>query len=123
MRNRKKILIVDDEDSIRELVSLILRTGGYNVVQAVHGRDALAKMSDDSIDMVITDLCMPYMDGIALTRELRNGPSGSSIPVVMLTNGFDGYKRAEAESAGVNDRIHKPMIQQQLIETVRKYSN
>jgi two-component system chemotaxis response regulator CheY len=119
---KKNILIVDDEDTIRQLISLILRTEGYNVYEACHGLDALDKMTGEKIDMVITDLRMPQMDGIMLTRELRSRPYSVSIPVVMLTTGFDGYKKNEADSAGVNDRIRKPLIYQQLVETVRRYS-
>ncbi len=118
----KNIMIVDDEETIRQLISLILRTEGHTVVEAVHGRDALDKMTGESIDMVITDLRMPQMDGIMLTKELRSRPYSFSIPIVMLTTGFDGYKKNEAERAGVNDRIKKPLIHQQLVETVRRYS-
>ncbi|MDA8083778.1 MAG: response regulator [Nitrospiraceae bacterium] len=120
---KKKILIVDDESAIRQLISLILRTEGYTVLEAVHGRDALDKIDGGVIDMVITDLRMPQMDGISFTRELRNRPEGMNIPVVMLTTGFDGYKKTEAENAGVNDRITKPLLHQQLVDTVRRYSS
>lgn len=118
----KKILIVDDEDTIRQLIALILRTEGYTVFEAVHGKDALDKMSGQAIDVVITDLRMPQMDGITLTRELRSRPYSMGIPVVMLTTGFDGYKKTEADMAGVNDRIKKPLIYQHLVDTVRRYS-
>lgn len=118
----KNILIVDDEETIRQLIALILRTEGHTVVEAVHGRDALDKMSGKIIDMVITDLRMPQMDGIMLTRELRSRPYTFSIPIVMLTTGFDGYKKNEADRAGVSDRIKKPLIHQQLVETVRRYT-
>jgi len=118
----KNIMIVDDEETIRQLIALILRTEGHTVVEAVHGRDALDKMTGETIDMVITDLRMPQMDGIMLTRELRSRPYSSSIPIVMLTTGFDGYKKNEAERAGVDDRIKKPLIHQQLVETVRRYA-
>lgn len=118
----KNIMIVDDEETIRQLIALILRTEGHTVVEAVHGRDALDKMSGETIDMVITDLRMPQMDGIMLTKELRSRPYSYSIPIVMLTTGFDGYKKNEADSAGVSDRIKKPLIHQQLVETVRRYA-
>ncbi|MBA4373950.1 MAG: hypothetical protein C0402_13960 [Thermodesulfovibrio sp.] len=121
-RTIKNIMIVDDEETIRQLISLILRTEGHTVVEAVHGRDALDKVTGETIDMVITDLRMPQMDGIMLTRELRSRPYTFSIPIVMLTTGFDGYKKNEADRAGVNERIKKPLIHQQLVETVRRYA-
>lgn len=118
----KNIMIVDDEETIRQLIALILRTEGHTVVEAVHGRDALDKMAGETIDMVITDLRMPQMDGIMLAKELRSRPYSYAIPIVMLTTGFDGYKKHEADRAGVNDRIRKPLIHQQLVETVRRYA-
>lgn len=116
------IMIVDDEETIRQLIALILKAEGHTVVEAVHGRDALDKLTGEPIDMVITDLRMPQMDGIMLTRELRSRPYSFSIPVVMLTTGFDGYKKNEADRAGVNGRVKKPLIHQQLLETVRRYA-
>jgi two-component system chemotaxis response regulator CheY len=118
----KNIMIVDDEETIRQLIVLILKTEGHTVVEAVHGRDALDKMTGETFDMVITDLRMPQMDGIMLARELRSRPHSFSIPIVMLTTGFDGYKKNEADRAGVNDRIKKPLIHQQLVDTVRRYA-
>jgi two-component system, chemotaxis family, chemotaxis protein CheY len=118
---KKNILIVDDDALIRQLVSLILRSAGYSVVEAVNGKDALDKLNEAAIDLVITDLRMPQMDGIELTREIRTKPDYRYVPVVMLTSDFHEYKRREGEQAGVSSWISKPFIPQQLIHTLRKF--
>jgi two-component system, chemotaxis family, chemotaxis protein CheY len=120
---KNKILIVDDDALIRQLLSLILRSAGYSVVEAVNGKDALDKLNEAAIDLVITDLRMPQMDGIELTREIRMNPDYEYVPVVMLTSDFQGYKRQEGEQAGVNSWISKPFIPQKLIHTLRKFDS
>ena len=89
---RKKVLLVEDNDYVRQLVSLILRARGYSVVEAVNGRDALGKLTEGEVKMVITDLGMPQMDGIEFIRELRKKPAYRSLPVVVLTSEFQEYQ-------------------------------
>lgn len=119
----KKVLIVDDDFLIRQLLSLILRSAGYSVLEAENGKDALEKLSSDSIDTVITDLRMPQMDGIELTRAIRMNPAYEDVPVIMLTSDFRGYKEIEGDQAGVTDWISKPFIPQQLIQTISKFQS
>ena len=120
---KKKILIVDDDALIRQLLSLILKSAGYSVVEAVNGKDALDKLNEATIDLIITDLRMPQMDGIELTRKIRTNPDYEHVPVVMLTSDFQGYKRQEGEQAGVNSWISKPFIPQKLIHTLREFDS
>lgn len=115
-----RVLIVDDDVLIRQLLSLILRSAGYSVIEAVNGKDAMDKIAEASIDLVVTDLRMPEMDGIEFTRKLRMNSAYGYLPVIMLTSDFQGYKRLEGEQAGVNGWISKPFIPQQLIGTIRK---
>ena len=115
----RRILIVDDDALIRQLLALILSSAGYSVTEATNGRDALDKLGERAVNLVITDLRMPQMDGIELTRELRRNPSYESLPIVMLTSDFQDYKRREAEEAGVDRWITKPFIRNRLIRTVR----
>ena len=124
-RVKDKILIVDDDTLIRQLLSLVLRSAGYSVVEAVNGKDALDKLGerDGAIDMIITDLRMPQMDGLELTRELRTNSAYESVPVIILTSDFLGYKKREGEEAGVDCWISKPFIPQQLIHTIRKFES
>jgi two-component system chemotaxis response regulator CheY len=115
----RRILIVDDDALIRQLLVLILTSAGYSVTEAINGRDALDKLGERAVNLVITDLRMPQMDGIELTRELRRNPSYEKLPIVMLTSDFQDYKRREAEEAGVDRWITKPFIRNRLIRTVR----
>jgi two-component system chemotaxis response regulator CheY len=115
---RKKVLLVEDNDHVRQLVSLILRARGYSVIEAVNGRDALKKLTEGEVKMVITDLRMPQMDGIEFIRELRKKPAYRSLPVVVLTSEFQEYKKREAEQAGISGWIAKPFIPRQLMHAV-----
>ena len=119
----KKILVVDDTDFIRRLVSLILSLEGYDVVESVNGKDALKKLGDESIDMVVTDLHMPEMDGIELVREMRSENSLRHIPALMLTSEFLDSSRQRAFEAGINEWIPKPYIVRKLRELISKHLN
>ena len=117
----KDVLVVDDEHLIRQIISIILKSAGYKVVEAVSGNDALSKMTDKDFGLVITDLRMPGMDGIEFIKQLRSESAYRSVPVIMLTSEFSDFKKSEAEIAGVSEWIVKPFIRQQLLQTVRKF--
>jgi two-component system chemotaxis response regulator CheY len=119
---RKKVLLVEDDDYVRQLVSLMLRTKGYSVVEAVNGRDALDKLTANEVRMVITDLRMPQMDGIQFIRELRKEAAYKSLPVVVLTSEFQEQKKREAEQAGISGWIMKPFIPRQLMHALESLS-
>jgi two-component system chemotaxis response regulator CheY len=116
-----RVLVVDDAFYIRELISLILRNEGYEVIKAANGKDALHELKGTNIDLLITDLNMPEMNGIELVESLRNIPDGKSIPVLMVTSENYESIRKKALQAGVNEWILKPFIPKQLIESVKKY--
>lgn len=119
---KKNVLVVDDDSLIRQLVALMLRASGFTVIEAVNGQDALAKLDDSPVGIVITDLRMPQMDGLEFTRELRRKPDYKDVPVVMLTSEFSDYKRTEGISVGVDEWISKPFIPQQLLHAVRRFA-
>lgn len=116
----KTILAVDDSASMRQMVKLTLGTAGYQIVEAVDGREALAKAKSGSFNMVLTDLNMPNMDGLTLIRELRTLSTYRGIPIVFLTTESDAGKKAEAKAAGATAWIVKPFQQDQLLGVVRK---
>ena len=91
----KIIMTVDDSASIRQMVSFTLKQAGYQVVEAVDGRDALSKLNGAGVGMVLTDLNMPNMDGLELIRQLRASPSCKFIPIVMLTTESQAEKKQE----------------------------
>lgn len=104
----KTILTVDDSASIRQMVKFTLAKEGYNVVEACDGKDALSKAGSASIDMVVTDLNMPNMDGITLIKESCAQPKFKFIPIIMLTTESQDTKKAEGKSAGATGWIVKP---------------
>lgn len=113
-------MTVEDSTSLREMVTFTLTDAGYDVVEAQDGRDALDKLSDRDIDMVITDMNMPNMNGIELTRSLRADPAYRFIPVVFLTTESQMQKKQEARSAGATGWIIKPFKPDQLVRIVKK---
>ncbi len=116
----KTIMTVDDSASIRQMVNFTLREVGYNVLEAVDGKDALAKIRGATVSMVITDLNMPNMDGIELIRNLRANSAYKFIPIIMLTTESQGTKKQEGKSAGATGWIVKPFKPDQLLSVVKK---
>jgi two-component system, chemotaxis family, chemotaxis protein CheY len=117
----KKLLIVDDSASMRQLVTFALKSAGYEVVDASNGKDALGKLAGAKVDMVVTDLNMPEMDGITLIRELRGNPAYKFTPVVMLTTESQESRKQEGKQAGASGWIVKPFTPDQLVETVKRF--
>ncbi|HAM53435.1 MAG TPA: two-component system response regulator [Nitrospiraceae bacterium] len=115
-----KVLVVDDSIVVRQVVSFMLTTAGYVVVQAVDGNDALTKLNTDNISMVITDLNMPGMDGIELIKQIRRASTYRFMPVVMLTTQSQECKRQEGKAAGATCWICKPFTSAQLVGIVKK---
>ena len=116
----RTILAVDDSASIRLMLSFTLKENGYRVIEAQDGRDGLAKLRDEAVDMVITDLNMPNLDGIGLIRGIRANPSSKFTPVIMLTTESQDARKHEARAAGATGWITKPFRPEQLLAVVRK---
>ena len=115
----KTIMTVDDSASVRQMVSLTLKDAGYSVIEASDGKDALSKLSG-TIDMVITDLNMPNLDGIGLIKGIRAQAAYKFIPVVMLTTESQAGKKTEGKAAGATGWIVKPFNADKLLGIVRK---
>lgn len=117
------VLIVDDSAALREFVAFILRNAGYDIVMAENGKDALNKLNghDEKIDIVLTDLNMPVMNGIEFVKQLRGTSVYGAIPVVLMTSEPHESKKKEAKQAGVSEYIYKPFSSRQLRDTVKKF--
>ena len=113
-------MTVDDSSSVRQMVGFTLKQAGFEVTEAVDGKDAISKLSESTVEMVITDLNMPNMDGIELIRWLRGNPDHKFIPIVMLTTESQGSKKDEGKSAGATGWIVKPFQPDQLLAVVKK---
>jgi len=116
----KVIMTADDSASVRQMVAFTLKQNGYTVVEAVDGRDALTKLSSHKVDMLLTDLNMPNLDGIGLIKGVRSGTLNKFIPIVMLTTESQDSKKAEGKSAGASGWIVKPFKPEQLITVIKK---
>ena len=116
----KTILSVDDSASMRQMVKLTLAAAGYDVIEACDGNQGLATARGRAVDMVLTDLNMPGMDGVSLIRELRKLPTYTGIPIVLLTTESDAIRKQEAKSAGATGWITKPFQPEQLVSVAKK---
>lgn len=116
----KVIMTADDSASVRQMVSFTLKQSGYEVLEAVDGRDALTKLGTQKVDMLITDLNMPNLDGIGLIKGVRGGSLNKFIPIIMLTTESQDSKKQEGKSAGATGWIVKPFKPEQLIAVVKK---
>jgi two-component system chemotaxis response regulator CheY len=117
---RKRILTVDDSPSVRQMVKLTLAGAGYDIVEAGDGAEGLSKAKAGPLDMVVTDLNMPVMNGLGLIRELRKLPAYRGVPILFLTTESDAEMRRQAKAAGATGWITKPFQQDQLVAVVRK---
>jgi two-component system chemotaxis response regulator CheY len=111
---------VDDSASVRQMVAFTLKTAGYDVVEAEDGRDALNKLEETSVNMILTDLNMPNMDGIELIRQVRSGGSHKFIPIIMLTTESQAEKKMAGKAAGATGWIVKPFKPEKLLAVVKK---
>jgi two-component system, chemotaxis family, chemotaxis protein CheY len=116
----KRILAVDDSASIRQMVSFTLRKAGYEVVEAVDGKDGLTKATGEKFDLIITDLNMPNMDGIQLITAARKVPGYSFTPILMLTTESQAEKKDAGRKAGATGWIVKPFDAAQLMAAAQK---
>jgi two-component system chemotaxis response regulator CheY len=115
-----KILVVDDDKTTRKILSLYLKGKGYEVVTAENGLDALEKMGTENINLVLTDMNMPFMDGIELTKTLKADPNWQNIPILMVTTEADEEEKKRAATAGVDDYLVKPANAEQVTASVKK---
>lgn len=116
----KNILSVDDSASIRQMVKLTLSGAGYNVLEAADGAQGLAEARRKAVDLIVTDLNMPVMDGLTFIREVRKLPAYVGVPILMLTTESDAAKKSQAKAAGATGWITKPFQPQQLLDTLKK---
>lgn len=115
-----KILAVDDSASMRQMVTFTLKGAGHEVLEAIDGREALGVAKKGPVDLVISDVNMPNMDGITLIGELRKLDTYKYTPILMLTTESSGDKKSEGKAAGATGWIVKPFNPDQLIATIKK---
>lgn len=117
---KKTVLIVDDSESIREVVNFTLQNEGYEVLVAVDGEDALQYLDGRPLDIIITDLHMPNVDGLELIRKVREMDGYKHIPILFLTTESQASKKMEAKQAGATGWIIKPFVPAKLLSAISR---
>ena len=116
----KKILTVDDSKTMRDMVSFTLKGAGFEVVEAEDGVDALAVLDKTSVDLIITDINMPVMDGFEFIENVRQDDAYSRIPILVLTTESAPEKKKRAQDAGATGWIVKPFDPEKLTKAVNR---
>ena len=117
----KTVMIVDDSASMRQVVGFALKDAGFDVIAAVDGKDAVGKLTGTKVDMIITDLNMPNLNGIELIKQVRRTDGYRFTPIIMLTTESQESSKAEGWQAGASGWIVKPFTPDQLLGVVKKF--
>jgi len=118
----KNILVVDDCRTTRKIVSLYLNNAGYKTIAAGNGVEAIEKLVSSEVDIIISDLNMPQMDGAGLVEWVRSNPSYRDIPFIILTTENDNLRKSELIQKGASAFLSKPITKENLVEEVTRIS-
>ena len=113
-------LVVDDSATIRQMATIALAEIGFDVVHGTSGEDGLRRLDGRALDVIVTDLVMPTLDGIALTREARTRSAYMTTPILVLSTDASGSRKQEGRRAGATGWILKPFDPRLLQEAVRR---
>jgi two-component system chemotaxis response regulator CheY len=116
----KRVLTVDDSKTMRDMVSFTLESAGFEVVKAEDGVRALSLLAGTKVDLIITDINMPNMDGVTLVKTLRADSAYKSMPILILTTEGGDDKKAQGRAAGATGWIVKPFAPDKLLQVVNK---
>lgn len=116
-----RILVVDDSASVRKFVSVSLEMQGFSVITASDGMEALEKLPGEEVNLVITDLNMPNMDGFELIKTLRENPAYKELPIIVLTSLSDQGSKEQGKALGVESFVVKPFSLEKIQYEVSKY--
>ncbi len=116
----KTVLVVDDSASLRQVVGIALKGAGYQVVEGCDGKDALSKLDGRAVNLIISDVNMPNMDGITFVKEVKKMANYKFIPIIMLTTESLEAKMKEAQAAGAKAWVTKPFKPDQMLAAVTK---
>ena len=122
MADSKKVLIAEDSSVIQNLTKKILLMQNYTIHSAKNGKQVMELLEKESFDIILMDINMPVMDGMACARAIRalDDTTKSAIPIVAITGNAQNYSMEEFNEAGINDYLPKPLNFDQLVETVKK---
>lgn len=116
----KTIMTIDDSASIRQVVGITLKKAGYEVLEANDGRDALGKLTGQKVHLILCDVNMPNMDGIAFLKEIRQVAAYKFTPIIMLTTESQDAMKQEGKAAGAKAWVVKPFKPEQMLSAIEK---
>ena len=122
IRGPKKILVIDDSNTIRRSAEIFLKQGGDEVVLAEDGFDALSKVNDHAPDVIFCDILMPRLDGYQTCAIIKRNPKFANTPVIMLSSKDGLFDKARGRMVGSQDYLTKPFTKDQLLQAVAQYS-
>ncbi len=117
-----KVLVIDDSNTIRRSAEIFLKQGGYEVLLAEDGFDALAKVNDHGPDLIFCDILMPRLDGYQTCAIIKRNAKFSDVPVIMLSSKDGLFDKARGRMVGSEDYLTKPFTKDQLLAAVEQYS-
>jgi two-component system chemotaxis response regulator CheY len=117
----RTVLTVDDSATIRQLVASVVRSGGYDVIEAVDGVDGLEKATSNDVALILTDQNMPRMDGFGLVSKLRALPKYANTPILVLTTEVDASMKARGKAAGATGWLTKPFDPEVLLNVIGRF--
>ena len=118
-----KVMVVDDSNTIRRTVETILNKIGCNVVTAIDGYDALAKIAESKPDLIFIDIMMPRLDGYQTCALVKNNPAFKSTPIIMLSSKDGLFDKAKGRIVGSDQYLTKPFSKDELLEVYEQYSS
>lgn len=116
----KTIMTVDDSLSVRQVLGTLLKSAGYDVLEACDGQDALGKLKGQKIHLIISDVNMPKLDGIGFVKAVKQLPTYKFTPIIMLTTESEEQKKKEGQAAGAKAWVVKPFKPDQMLNAVEK---
>jgi twitching motility two-component system response regulator PilG len=116
-----RVLVIDDSNTIRRSAEIFLRQGGYEVLLAEDGFDALSKVNDHDPDLIFCDILMPRLDGYQTCAIIKRNPRFSNVPVVMLSSKDGLFDKARGRMVGSDDYLTKPFTKDQLLLAVEQH--
>ena len=117
-----KVLVIDDSNTIRRSAEIFLRQGGYDVLLAEDGFDALAKVNDHAPALIFCDILMPRLDGYQTCAIIKRNPRYAAVPVIMLSSKDGLFDKARGRMVGSDDYLTKPFTKEQLLQAVERYT-
>ncbi len=118
----RKVLVIDDSNTIRRSAEIFLKQGGYEVVLAEDGFDALSKVSDHAPDVIFCDILMPRLDGYQTCAIIKRNPRFANTPVIMLSSKDGLFDKARGRMVGSQDYLTKPFTKDQLLQAVAQHA-